>query len=380
MREGSDLRRRVQNREERRRAMKTRQYAGLLFATLLVCGAAALAAEEPKATGEQGAIEERTPGQSREALTGEEAATGVLTLDEDLAGEIFIYDAERRLVTKLLKEEGRPVDVRLEPGRYEVEWEPEPGRLSATLSIACGERLVVDREAFRGEPRADDSPFPPSVERRMACRRVKPGLDLRSWRLTFDSGLWIADGAGSTSFVATDHGFRSEDGGFLGGVSVGYRLSPEWMVDFSAANRIIEAVDAEYGTDEDIDRVSMISTLSVGARYYLPPLAARSSVKPYVRAALGPSIGFDIESRHDDSWHHWHDSDSVRTTTVLGGQVGAGVDIHATNWLVLGSDVTYHLVSKFSEAVGGHKDASGFTFTFQIGTAFGRRVPARASR
>jgi outer membrane protein W len=198
----------------------------------------------------------------------------------------------------------------------------------------------------------------------------------RSWRVTFDTGVWFAEGAGSSTFVVTDHGFRSENGGFLGGVSVGYRASPEWMINVAVQSRVMEVADDHYGLLGDADHVSMISTLSMGARYYVPPLASRSAVKPYVSAGLGPSIGFDIESR-DDGWRDHH-HDSVRSETVFGGQVGAGVDIQASSWVVLGSDVTYHFVSKFSEPFGGRKDASGFTFSFQIGATFGRRTrPSR---
>jgi hypothetical protein len=67
----------------------------------------------------------------------------------------------------------------------------------------------------------------------------------------------------------------------------------------------------------------------------------------------------------------------VRSEAVFGGYVGAGVDLHPTRWLVLGTDVSYHVSPRLSEAIDGRRDTKGLAFAFQIGTSFGRPLPAR---
>jgi hypothetical protein len=300
------------------------------------------------------------------AIAHEPGAESEVAFLEGVAGTLTVRDTERRLVVKLLKKEGRPMRVTLDPGPYVIELENETGdRYHTRITLDPGQRAVIGTNDFA-----------PEKVTRPAKQISRPVLDLRRVRLTGDWGLW-ATGDGTTSIVVTDHSVRSENGGLVGGMSVGYRLTPEWMVTLGFSSRLIEAFDGDWYANQ-VDSASFMTTCTFGARYYVPSLAARSVVKPYVSAGIGPVFGMETES-YDREWgsgrrHYSHDT--VRSEAVLGGYVGGGLDVQPTSWLVIGTDVGYQFASKFSEPVGGRKDPSGFTFTMQMGVNLGRRLPA----
>jgi len=345
---------------------------GSFLMTFAVLGAAATVAAESssQATGQSA----DTPLPAASQL---DAEAGV-TLGEDVVGEIFIRNVDGDLVAQMLKRSGRRVVVPLEPGKYDVECVTEPQRLHAAVSLGNGEQIVLDRDKLQPEPRRRALHW---LRRRHEHERPgpsRPTYDVRTCRFTMDMGGWT-DGHGRTSVVITDDGIESRNGGFLGGLSFGYRVTPEWMVTLGVTSRLIAAHDGDWREANAVDHASFLTTLAVGARYYLPPMAAQSGVKPYVAAGIGPTFGTEVDSRYwyDAGGDHHRNRNTVRSEAVFGGYVGAGIDLHPTRWLVLGTDVSYHVSPKLSDAVDGRRDTKGFAFAFQIGTSFGRRLPAR---
>jgi hypothetical protein len=323
--------------------------------------------------------QETTPAQPDAATSAEETAeegastamaTGLI-FDEDVAGEIVVRDDEG-LAARFFKTEGHRITLGLPTGRYEITCETPPEKTRVDVRLAADEQRILSRADLCGSvpERGDEEDAP--ARHRSRCRSARPESELRSWHITADSGFWLADGSSSWSAVVTDHGIHSNDGGFSGGMSIGYRISPEWMVGFSLSNNLIEASDWENELGEELEHASMVTALSLNARYYLPPLAKRAALKPYVSAGLGPYMGLDVESRHT---RHEHDSEHVRAETVLGGHIGGGVDIHPTNWLVLGTNLEYHITPDFSNAVAGRRNGTGAVFGFQMGVTFGKRLP-----
>jgi hypothetical protein len=323
----------------------------------------------------EGAVDSaQRPGDLAQAETG-------LTLGEDVAGEVSVRDSEGHLVARMLKRGGRRVLVPLDPGTYEIECETEPQLFHAAVNLGTGERIVIDRDRLKPQERMSVRPVPHLKREHDRARPSRPTYDLRLCRLTMDMGAW-ASGHGATSIVITDDGIESRNGGVLGGMSFGYRVTPEWMLTLGVASRLIDAHDAHWWNGDGVARASFLTTLTVGARFYLPPLATRSAAKPYLSAGFGPTFGTEVESSAwlgSESWRG-HDAETVRSEAVLGGYLGAGIDLHPTSWLVLGSDVAYHLAPKLSEPVGGRRDPSGLAFAFQVGVSFGRRLPAPAKR
>jgi outer membrane protein W len=347
---------------------------GALLLPLAVCSIGPLwasQAAEPAAAATLGGAGADEGGPTAEGASDALPAveTGI-TLGADIVGDVSIRDVEGYVVAQLEKRGGREVVVPLDPGKYEIECVTEPRLFHAAINVEGGERIVIGRDQLRLRREKQARHWLDRSKQRERARPSRPTYDLRVCRLTIDMGGW-ANGHGATSVIVTDDGIESHNGGFLGGMSFGYRATPEWMFTLGVTSRLIDAYDGHWYDVDGYDHASFLTTFSVGARYYLPPLAATSQVKPYVSAGIGPTFGTEVES---DGWHH--DGDTVRSEAVFGGFVGAGVDLHATSWLVLGTDVSYYISPRLSEAVGGRRDTKGFAFAFQIGASFGRRLPA----
>jgi outer membrane protein W len=211
---------------------------------------------------------------------------------------------------------------------------------------------------------------------------VAARLEVRPWRVSFDAGLWSSSTAALPTIAVAGAAFTSERGGLLGGLSLGYRVTPEWVANLRMETRLLEASAYDGGRiDQNFGRAAMIMSFSLGARYYLPPFASRSAVKPYVSAGLGPVLALDVKN---NDLHGWPGQSPVgeraRLMAAFGGHLGAGVDFQVSNWLVLGADVAHHLTSDFSRRLAGHKNGSGLTIGFQFGVNLGRRMSDRSSR
>ncbi len=333
----------------------------------------ALAAEPPDAT----APAEPEAAPVVQAVDAGELPPGMMTglvFETDVAGKIVINDSggfELRLDKTL----GARAAVPLLPGEYEITCERRSDHLRARIRLNEGERKIIERADLRPAPQPPvvSQERPPRADQ--PCRSGWGAQEPRVWRLSLDSGLWLGRGEHEWSSVVDDDTFRIDHGGLVGGMSIGYRLSPEWLVGVSFSNRLIEVSDEDDDLGYDRSRVSTVTTLSLGTRFYLPPLAARSAVKPYLSAGAGPALGIDVESQETWGEHgHDHEHSHVRTEAVMSGQLGAGIDLQPASWLVLGTDVTYQFAPKFSENFGSHRDSSGFTFTFQLGVTFGCRL------
>ena len=205
-------------------------------------------------------------------------------------------------------------------------------------------------------------------------------LDLRWWRVSFDAGLWSSSAAALPTITVDVAAFASEGGGLLGRLSLGYRVTSEWVAYLGIEIRLLEASAYDgAGVDQDFGRTAMIMSFSLGARYYLPSLASRSAVKPYVSAGMGPVLALDVKS-HDLHWwlDHHAIGEQARLMAAFGGHLGAGVDFQVSNWLVLGADVAYHLTSDFSQRMAGHRNGIGLAFALQFGVNLGRRMPDKS--
>ena len=241
--------------------------------------------------------------------------------------------------------------------------------------LAIAVVLVVfggTREAQAGPRQGEDGPS--TGEHKIAR------LDLRPWRVSFDTGLWSSSTAALPTITVDGAAFTSEGGGLLGGLSLGYRVTPEWVANLRMETRLLEASAYAGGRiDQDFGRAAMIMSFSLGARYYLPSLASRSAVKPYVSAGMGPVLALDVKSPDLHGWLDHHAiGEPARLMAAFGGHLGAGVDFQVSNWLVLGADVAYHLTSNFSQRLAGHRNGSGLTFAFQFGVNLGRRMPDKS--
>jgi hypothetical protein len=260
-------------------------------------------------------------------MTDMRQTTSRVVFDEDLDGRVFVFNAARQLVVELQKPAGRPVEIGVEPGAYQVRL--ERGRAAVlSAAIQVGARATV---AISARQLAMTAPEPTrrrgALEERTIAGRT---------RVSFVSGLW-----GSRGFVAIA-GRRFD---LFSGGQVARHLTDRWAV---AAG--LEAYGAE--TDQDlIGGFAMPLTLQ-----WTPRRKPVLGLRPF---AMGGSL---VVSRSEGG--------SLRRLTAFGLQFGGGADVHLDPAIVLTLKGAYNMVPAF----GGPTWPSnyhGLQFSIGAGWLFG---------
>ncbi|MEJ2116360.1 MAG: aldehyde dehydrogenase family protein, partial [Alphaproteobacteria bacterium] len=115
---------------------------------------------------------------------------------------------------------------------------------------------------------------------------------------------WTGRG-GTTSIVIDDEGFRGENGGFLGGLTFGYRVTPEWMVTLGVTSRDVglalrsaffgvEAVREQRGRNELKVREQeavRVKAMQIAEERMLDLLLPKSEKRP---SAMGGESGLEV--------------------------------------------------------------------------------------
>jgi hypothetical protein len=143
-----------------------------------------------------------------------------------------------------------------------------------------------------------------------------------------------------------------------------------WIQENLAVTIGFNANAIDIGTRVDFSGVNthtaVISSISMGCRYYLPESTYGTGWRPYMSAAVGPFIG--SESKVE-----------VGTTVVaedntevaFGGRLGAGMDIILSRLFMLGIFTGYNVMSDFSNPIGGRTNNSGPDFGVSISLLLG---------
>ena len=147
-----------------------------------------------------------------------------------------------------------------------------------------------------------------------------------------------------------------------------------WMqknlaVTFNLSLITSEALNGVGGPVIVSNKAFSVSSILLGARYYLPESTLKSSVRPYFAAGIGPYIG-NIAKNEVDIWI----VNSSKTLTAFGGHVGGGVDIQLNSRFMIGLNAGLNLMTDFSEQVGGRHNYSGFEVGLGIGFLFGKDI------
>ncbi|MET0405489.1 MAG: caspase family protein [Cystobacter sp.] len=81
-------------------------------------------------------------------MTDLRSTSAALVLTDSLKGRLFVRDAAGRLVLELLKHEGRPTELGLAPGRYQVRRELDGALSEASFVLTEGRRTTLATESF----------------------------------------------------------------------------------------------------------------------------------------------------------------------------------------------------------------------------------------
>ena len=284
-----------------------------------------------------------------------------LVLDETLNGRFFVRNSNQQLVAELFKPAGRTVELGLEPGSYDIQFEREPALFTSSVDLEAGQRLVLDMGRF--------SP----ADRDLAIRRGDPAEALRDpytnslakrHRLELRMGWSQAGGikARSSGAVTTDVGLEHLLASFAYGYWVRERVGISLMATILASD-----VNSSVGSGGTSNSVENVVSVLLGVKTYLS--GARQALRPYIMVAAGPYIGSGvIESTGTQV------VTSVQTTAAFGGHAGGGVDMPLGRHFMLGVTSGYNLMMDFPEPLGGKRNYSGLEAGVSLSWVFGKGI------
>ncbi len=242
-----------------------------------------------------------------------------IVLGPEFDGRFYVRNAKRVLVAELYKPAGRTVELGLEPGSYDIQYEQEPALLDTTVSLVDGDRKTLEREAFHPVKRAATQGRGPGEEAETKPRGLF--MDGRT-RVELFGGF-------TDNYVGVETGStRVEVGGGQGGMAFAH-----WIRESVALDVQFLATDLDVLTVEDVPFESTRTRGSFGmlfgARFYFPKATFGGTFRPYVAAALGPFSDYSVYS--DDYRTEVHSN-----STRFGGQLGGGVDFQLSRLFSLG--------------------------------------------
>jgi len=183
------------------------------------------------------------------------------------------------------------------------------------------------------------------------------GLRLGMWNQVANVRTEVGVGGVSTS-VGSD--------GFLGGVSYGHWLKEDLALNISVGGMMAD-VETRVGLLGVSHETAAVTHILVGLKQYFPKSTYGSSVRPFVKASLGPYIG--SQTRTETGLVVSVES---RSEPAFGGQAGVGVDFVVGRHFLTGISVGYNLMNDFDEPIGGSKNYSGPEFSLGFSYLFGK--------
>jgi len=176
------------------------------------------------------------------------------------------------------------------------------------------------------------------------------------WNQTTDDRTEIA-GSVTTSV---------DNNGLLGGIAYGH-----WLKEYLALYIGVSFLATDVNTTVSILQVSSetdyIIPVMFGMKYYFLRSSYESSIKPYVKAAVGPY--FASQSKTVVSFVVVAES---RSETAFGGQLGAGVDFILSPHFMAGISGGYNIMADFEEPIGGSVNYGGPEFSINLSYLFGQ--------
>lgn len=279
------------------------------------------------------ALDIRMAGTGDVVMTDVRRHTSTLVLGPDFDGRFYVKNANRHLVAELYKPAGRTVELGLEPGRYAVEFLQDQRLMAASVAIADGQHLAVERRGFR------DVPLSPGVRRGSGPVERAPGAADLSGRTRAELWAGLASPAGT----------------------VGAGLS-HWIMEDVALELHTVAFDAGGAMAMGASGRSL--GVLLGARWYLPSSDSGRRLRPYFAGSVG---GFrDSESVASTGMDGAGMDGSIRGRSYVGGHLGGGVDA------LLGR--RFSLSARVGSVFRNGHDAS-FTIGLGLGMDWGGKRP-----
>jgi len=282
-----------------------------------------------------------------------------IILAKELEGRFYIRDRNEHLVAELLKPRGRTVTLGLEAGGYQIHLERRPELFVARVEVGLNEVLMVKPEHFETTDR-----MPTVVRGGTPAWPPRPGfmgpLAGRS-RIRLVLG-WHDVGLGNEalepSFVSTTVEAQN--------LLLGFGYS-RWIREDLAVGIDFLALQANVGSSL-VTQVQEMFSLRLGVRKYLPRSALRTPFRPFASLAVGALLASTDKSEIVGAQVAY----TAQQLGAFGAEIGLGVDFILAHRLMLGSKLSYNLVTDFPEPFAGRKNYSSMEFGVSIGWLFGK--------
>ncbi len=285
-------------------------------------------------------------------------------------GRFYVLDSRKRLVLEFHKPAGRPIDIGLEAGSYEVRFEREPRALRGRLDLKEGPHQVLDLSGFG----------PASLE----FTRLR-GVDLSpeyvlTGRHQFGVrfGMWSGTGAADVPVSAPPQLV----GAYVSAGSLAVNLEYLKFVrdDLALGGAMHVLIDSAEAT------ASLAGTAVRDRAGVCLPFVVRwnpirrvtswRAAEPYVVGSVGPLLAAYNNARIDGAG----DDPVVGSETVLdatvGGSLGGGVDIRVGRSWITGMAASWRFSGGVKTAGAGTTRYTGWELTFGVGRLFGANKPA----
>jgi hypothetical protein len=301
----------------------------------------------------------RMAGTGDVVITDVRAISCSIVLGPEFDGRFYVRNAKRVLVAELYKPAGRTVELGLEPGTYEIHYEQEPRLLDLTVSLADGERKALEQAAFRPVTRtatqkrgADEAPpqEPPPA----------PAEEAKDLFLAGRTRVELVGGF-ADSFVHVETGNdRAEVSGGQFGLAFSHWIREDFALDVQLVAMDMDVTTID-GVHSDATEARGALGLLFGVRYYFPPATFGGTFRPYAAAAIGPFSEYYVYTSDNRT-------EARNSNTLVGGQLGGGIDFQITRLFSLGLRLGVTLRD-------GHDPSFGTTFG--VGFAWGQGRPRK---
>lgn len=294
-------------------------------------------------------------------ITDVRQTTATLVLAASLEGRVFVRNARQELVVELYKPPGRPVELGLEPGTYEVRIERPAEAWLAKSQVGQGQRLELGLDQFL--------PTKPEPSRARGIGTPIYSVAGRN-RVELRLGMWRA-GPSAAPTPVVSVGTDSVD--LMAGLQY-TRFVREDLAFTLGANVIPDSGSTRVTPTDAFAGSRAIAAILVGMRWNPMRGELRShAVKPYLAAGIGPMIG--ASSGAGTSYSSVFVG--TRSAATAGGYAGAGVDFLAGRSWSIGIGAGYNWMTDFSRPIGGRDNYSGFEVAVSLGWMFGKGYGAR---
>ena len=285
-------------------------------------------------------------------------------------GRFYVLDDRKRLVLEFDKPAGRPVDIGLEVGVYDVRFEREPRALRGRLEIKEGPHQVLDLASFgpasleftrlRG---IDTSP------EYMLAGRHQVGVRL---------GMWGGSSTGGAPAGTAPLGGVYVSAGSLATTVEYLRFVRDDLALGGAMHVLVDSIESTASVDQAVVRDRVGVGLPFVVRWNpIRRFTSWRSAEPYVIGTVGPLLATynNVRIAGLDSTDEAVGTETVVNATV-GGSLGGGVDMRAGRSWIAGVSASYNFSGGVATLGAGTTRYAGWELTFGVGRLFGANKPA----